>query len=377
MTDSPEILRRWRMVLGSYADPAMDEIGLSAADRRMDRALDYLYERELEQRGLRRDKAARKGSLDPTQLTALGWLSEVRALFPQSVLETVQSHAIDQLGLTELLSDPKVLEGLQPNRDLLKALITFKGRANPAMQEKIRAIARHVIDEIVARLTQKVEHALAGRPNRFRRSQQKSMQNFDWRATIRENLKNYDPQRRMIIADRLRFFGRSQRRLPWRIILCVDQSGSMLDSTLYAAVMASILTGLPSLEVKLIVFDTSVVDLSAEASDPVSVLMSVQLGGGTDICQAVRYCEQLVEQPTRTIMVLLSDFCEGGPISPLVSVIRRMNAARVTMLGLAALSDTATPEYDRATAERLAAAGMKIAALTPDRFADWLGEVIA
>ncbi|EGF91003.1 VWA domain containing CoxE-like family protein [Asticcacaulis biprosthecium C19] len=377
MTDNSEVLRRWRMVLGGYAQSAMDTVRLVGSDQRADRALDYLYAREMEQRGLRRGKGGRAGSLDPSQLTALGWLNEVRSLFPQSVLEVVQAHAIDTLGLTELLSDPKVLYSLEPNRDLLKSLVAFKGRANPQVQEKIREVARTVVDEIVRRLRPRVQQALAGRPNRFRRSQQKSMQNFDWRATIRDNLRNYDPERKRIIADRLRFFGRSRRRLPWRIILCVDQSGSMLDSTIYAAVMAAILTGLPSLDVRLVVFDTSVVDLSEEAADPVSVLMSVQLGGGTDIAGAVAYCEQLVEQPTRTILALVTDFCEGGPASRLIAAIRRLNAARVTMIGLAALSEDATPEYDRATAERVAAAGMKVAALTPDRFADWLGEVIA
>ena len=376
MTDDIEILRRWRMVLGGYAQPAFDGVQLGAGDARADRALDYLYAREMEARGLRRGKD-RTGSLDPSQLTALGWLAEVRALFPQSVFETIQAHAIDGLGMSELLSDPKVLDALEPNRDLLKAILSFKGRANPQVQDKIREIARHVIEEILARLRPRVLQALSGHVSRFRRSQRQSMQTFDWRATLRDNLKNYDPARGVIVADRLRFFARSERRMPWRIILCVDQSGSMLDSTLYAAVMAAILTGLPSLDVRLVVFDTSVVDLSSEAGDPVSVLMSIQLGGGTNIARAVTYCEQLVEQPTRTVFVLLSDFCEGGPVSPLIAAVRRLNAARVTLLGLAALGEGGAPEYDRSTAERLQAAGMAVAALTPDRFADWLGEVIA
>ena len=159
-------------------------------------------------------------------------------------------------------------------------------------------------------------------------------------------------------------------------MLCVDQSGSMAGSVIYAAVMAAILAGLPSLSLKLVVFDTSVVDLSAEAADPVSVLMSVQLGGGTDIAKAVTWCESRVTQPTRTIFVLVSDFCEGGPTAPLIAAVRRMSAARVTLLGLAALDDAAEPDYDRATAGRLADAGMEIAALTPDRFAAWIGGMI-
>lgn len=371
------VLRRWRLALGRYADPALGDTELDRGEQRADRALDYLYAREMERRGLRRGRAGQGGSLDPSQLTPLAWLGELRALFPQSVIETVQAHAIDTLGMTELLSDPELLDSLEPNRALLSSLLAFKGAANAAVQEKIREVARRVVEEVTQRLKPRVERALAGRPNRFRRSQHKSMQNFDWRATIRENLKHYDPVRRRIVAERLRFFGRSQRKLPWTIILCVDQSGSMLSSTIYTAVMAAILTGLPSLDVRLVVFDTAVVDLSSEAADPVAVLMAVQLGGGTDIAGAVAYCEGLVTQPTRTVFVLLSDFEEGGSVAKLLAAVRRMNAARVTQLGLAALTDDATPSYDRAMAERLAAAGMKIAALTPDHFADWLGEVIA
>lgn len=368
--------RRWRLALGRYSERELGNNGMSGADQRADRALDYLYAREMEKRGMRRGKRGGAGTLDPSQLTTLGWLGELRELFPQSVLETVQAHAIDQLGMTELLKDPDVLDQLEPNADLLKALITYKGTADEAAMAKIREVARKVVDEVMEKIRHQVMAALSGKTDRFRRSQLKSMRNFDWRGTIRENLKNYDPQREQIIAERLRFFGRTQRRLPWTIILCVDQSGSMLSSTIYAAVMAAILTGLPSVSLKLIVFDTSVVDLSSEAHDPVSVLMSVQLGGGTDIGGAVAHCETLITQPTRTIFVLLSDFMEGGSVSRLVATVRRMSAARVRLLGLAALDDDGSAVYDHATAQRLAGAGMEVAALTPDRFAEWLGRIM-
>ncbi|MBY0320899.1 MAG: VWA domain-containing protein [Reyranella sp.] len=373
------LLRRWRLALGRYAERSLPADGMSDAERRADRALDYLYAREMERRGLRRREEAmgRTGSLDATQLTPLGWLGELRDLFPQSVCETVQAHAIDNLGMRELLSDPAVLDALEPSKDLLKSLIAFKGAANPAMREKIREVTRKVVEDIVRRLRPRVDAALAGRPNRFRRSQLKSIQNFDWRATIRDNLRNWDAERGVIVADRLRFHGRSRRRLPWTIILCVDQSGSMLASTIYAAVMASILTTLPAVEVRLIVFDTSIVDLSSEAHDPVEVLMSVQLGGGTNIAAAMEYCETLITQPTRTVFALVSDFEEGGSVPHMLAATRRMASARVTLLGLGALSDDAAPVYDRRMAERLAACGMHVAALTPDRFAEWIGDVIA
>ena len=372
----PKHLRRWRLVLGRYAEDGLCSGGLGGKDRRMDRALDYLYGRELANRGLRAKPKGLFGSLDPTQLTPQRWLGEVRSLFPQSVYETIQSHALDRYRMNDLLRDPKALDSLEPNWDLLKSLISFKGQADPAVQQKIREVARKVVEEIVRRLQPQVSRALAGTPNRFRRSQFKAMQNFDWRATIRENLKHYDTERKIIIAERLRFYSRMRRQLPWTIILCVDQSGSMLDSVIYSAVMAAILAGLPSLKLHLVVFDTSVVDLTEQLDDPVDVLMSVQLGGGTDIGQAMSYCEQLVTQPSRTVCVLVSDFAEGAPLGRLLASVRRLAEARVRLLGLAALDYGAAPSYDRGVAQRLAVAGMQIAALTPDKFADWLSEVI-
>lgn len=374
----PERQRRWRLALGRYAERELGGDAMCRSDQRADRALDYLYAREMQKRGMRRGKnGGRTGSLDPSLLTTLGWLSELRDLFPQSVLETVQGHAVDQLGMTELLNDPKVLDQLEPNQSLLKSLIGFKDMADEAAQAKIREIARKVVEDVLQRLKPQVMAAMSGKTDRFRRSQLKSMRNFDWRGTIRENLKHYDTEQQRIIAERLRFFGRKERRLPWTIILCVDQSGSMLSSTIYAAVMAAILTGLPSVEVKLIVFDTSVVDLSSEAHDPVAVLMSVQLGGGTNIGGAVTYCETLVTQPTRTVFVLLSDFMEGGSVTQMLGAVRRMASARVKLVGLAALDDDGSAVFDHATAQRLAGVGMEVAALTPDRFAEWLGRVMA
>ncbi|HJZ31961.1 MAG TPA: VWA domain-containing protein [Hyphomicrobiaceae bacterium] len=369
-------LRRWRLVLGRYSDAGLRQPRLTELELRTDRALEYLYGRELDRRGIRSRSGARHGSLDASQLTALDWLGEVRELFPATVYETIQGHALDRYGMSELLRDPQLLAGLTPSEDLLRALMTLKDRADPAVHAKIREIARKVVDDIMRRLKSRVETALSGTRNRFASSPLKNIRNFDWRRTIRENLKHYDATRRVLVAERLRFHARSRRRFPWTIVLCVDQSGSMVSSVIYSAVMAAIIAGLPSLRLHLVVFDTAIVDLTDRAADPVEVLLSVQLGGGTDIGRAVNYCEQLIQQPTRTVFVLVSDFCEGGSPGRLVTAVRRLAEARVTLLGLAALDAEAVPDFDRGTAGRLADAGMKIAALTPERFADWLAEVI-
>ena len=364
--------RRWRLALGRYASNHLGALG--GRDGELDRTLDYLYSREYGGRGVKSRRGP--GSLDPTQMNAVKWLGKARSLFPESVFETLQQHALDRYGISDLLNDPKTLESLEPNQDLLKVLLGFHGRAQPEVKEKLRAVADKIIKEIVERLRSEVQRAFSGRRNRFRRSNIASAANFDWRATIRANLKNYDAETGRIIADRLFFNSRERRRLPWRIILCVDQSGSMTDSLIYAAVMATILAGLPGVSVRMVLFDTSVVDVSDRLTDPLETLLSVQLGGGTDIGRAMTYCEQFVEDPDRTVLALISDFAEGASPRTLYASVARLAEARVRMIGLSALDDAGMAYFDSTIAARLADLGMHIGSMTPDRFAQWLAEIL-
>ncbi|MES9940324.1 MAG: VWA domain-containing protein [Candidatus Thiodiazotropha sp. 6PLUC2] len=370
MTSKPQ--RRWRLALGRYARDNLEI--LEKSDQEIDRALDFLYSREYEKRGVKTGRGP--GSLDPTQMNAINWLGKARSLFPETVFETLQDHALDRYGLSDLLNDPQTLESLAPNQNLLKVLLGFQGRAQPAVKEKLREIADQVIREIVERLRSEIQRAFSGRKNRFRRSNIASAANFDWRTTIRANLKNYDPIRERIIADRIFFNARERRHLPWRIILCVDQSGSMTNSIIYSAVMAAILSGLPGVTVSMVLFDTSVVDVSDRLTDPLETLLSVQLGGGTNIGKAVAYCENLVEDADRTVLTLISDFGEGAYPRPLYASIARLAEQRVKLIGLAALDDGGEPVYDQMIAGRLADLGMHVGAMTPDRFAQWLAGVM-
>jgi Mg-chelatase subunit ChlD len=375
-SDDNQSLARWRLVLGRFAEKSLPAAGMSARGARLDRALDYLYAREYAGRGVRgRDK--REGSLDPSQLNIPQWLGEVRELFPRETVEIVQRHALERYGMTELIADPQVLEKLTPNMDLLKMVLTFRGLMKGEVLNAARRIVREVVEELKRKLESEVRRTLWGRLNRFRHSPLRVAQNFDWRQTIRRNLKHYDPERGRLVAQELRFFSRVERRLPWDVILCVDQSGSMAGSVIHSAVMAGILSGLPSLRVHLVAFDTSVVDLTGYVDDPVEVLMSVQLGGGTDIGQALAYCEGLVTNPHRTALILVSDFAEGASPTRLLATCGRLSGAGVRLLGLAALDEGANPSYDTHMAERLAARGMEIAALTPRRLAEWLAKAIS
>jgi Mg-chelatase subunit ChlD len=379
--NSKAAVARWRLVLGKYAQDKLSGGGLSAEQMRMEQALDYLYSREYRGRGVRGqdggdDEKGKGGSLDPSQISIPHWLSEVRNLFPKETVERIEKHALERYGMTELVTDEETLKKLEPSMGLLKILLSFRGQLKGKVLEEARRVIRKVVEELRRKLETDIRNKLTGRVNRFRHSNMKSAQNLDWRGTIRRNLKNYDVKRKQLIVDDVRFFSRVERHLPWTVILCVDQSGSMTDSVIYSAVMAGILTALPMIRIKLVVFDTSIVDLSDHADDPVEVLMSVQLGGGTDIGSAVRYCEKLIETPHRTVLVLVSDFEEGANPQNLLATIRRLAEAKVRLIGLAALDMEANPSYDRRMAEKLAGLGMDIAALTPNQLADWLAKVI-
>lgn len=373
---------RWRLVLGRYAGrhlrPEMDAVA-----QRRERALDYLYGREYGGRGVRgRDsseaaRGPRRGSLDPSQLSVPRWLAEVRELFPRETLETIEKHALERYGLDDLLCDKETLERLEPNQDLLRALLSFKGQMNGEVLDAARRLIRKIVEELREKLAREVRTALAGRLDRFRRSPLHVAQNFDWRGTLRANLKNYQPDRQQLVLERALFFARTRRHLPWRIILVVDQSGSMVDSVIHSAVLAGILSGLPAIDVKLVVFDTSVVDLSSQVDDPVEVLMSVQLGGGTDIGQALAHAERLVELPQRTVLALITDFCEGAPPKRMLQVTKRLHDAGVTLLGLTALDAAAEPVFDQGLAARMTALGMDVTAATPQQFARWLAQRMA
>src|SRR5947209_5213011 len=203
MSDSELALARWRLVLGRFADPQIP-IGGSGYGR-MDRVLEYLYGREYAKRGVRKggsgshsgsddgDDYGREGGSGPSVLYLPDWLREVRELFPRDTIEIVERHALERYGMTELVTDPEVLRKLEPNYELLKNVLTFKGMMHGEVLEVARSIIRRVIEELRRRLAQDVRRVLWGKLSRRHRSNLKVAKNLDVRRTIRDNLRHYDP----------------------------------------------------------------------------------------------------------------------------------------------------------------------------------------
>lgn len=371
-TESSAVVR-WRLILGRDAigedgNPIGGE--MNAEMQAVDQVLEYLFDREHE-----RDTGTwrpREGSGGDSTLTVPTWLGKVRTLFPKSTAEQLTHLALDRYGLTELLADEKFLETVTPNLDLLRALISAKDIVPPRLRSLVRRYVQQVVGELLKRMTLETKRHFSGAIDTSRPSSVQVARNFDPHRTIRKNLKNFEPQHNRLRIEKAYFHSRIHRQNPWEIILLVDQSGSMLDAMIHSAILASIFKSLPNLRTHLVVFDTSVVDLSEEVSDPVEILMRLQLGGGTDIAQAMRYGEQLIRNPRRSLIVLITDFFEGGSEEALYQSAARLTEAGVTLLGLAALDDRAEPAYHKVVARRLSKLGMDIAAMTPDRLAEWV-----
>jgi Mg-chelatase subunit ChlD len=362
-------LERWRLVLGA---PASGMTGLGGEAAAMDAALSWLYGRdpELAERGVR------GGGSEDSRVTPVDWLDDVHRLFPQETVERLERDAVERYDIHEIVTDPDVLARVEPNPALLRAVLRTKHLMNPEVLALARRIVAEVVRELMARLTTEVRRGLTGtrlrRPSNFRQAR-----DFDFRGTVRANLAHYQPGERRLLIERPRFTSRGRRHTqPWQLVLLVDQSGSMVDSVIHSAVTAACLWGVPGLRTHLVAFDTNVVDLTSDVTDPVELLMRVQLGGGTDIARAVRYGADLIDAPRRAIVAIVSDFYEGGDEHALVRTVRGLAEQGTHVLCLAALDDAASPDYDRVLGQRLADVGAHVGAMTPGHLAEFVAERI-
>jgi uncharacterized protein with von Willebrand factor type A (vWA) domain len=370
---SQERLRRWRLILGGGAADGIctqgncsgegDEFHLGSSDQAIDKALSALYDGD------------RQGGLDASSPKVARWLGDIRTYFPTSIVKVMQQDALERLNLRQMLLEPEMLEAVEPDMHLVSNLLSLSNVMPGKTKETARIVVRRVVEDLLRKLENPTRQAVLGSLNRATRNRRPRHHEIDWHRTIRANLKHYQPDYRTIIPELRIGYGRKRSSLR-DIILCVDQSGSMATSVVYAGIFSAVLASLPAVQTRLVVFDTAVVDLTDLLQDPVEVLFGTQLGGGTDINQALAYCQGLVRQSQDTILVLISDLYEGGNQGEMRKRINSLVASGVQFITLLALNDDGAPCYDHDNTHFMASLGIPAFACTPDRFPDLMAAAI-
>ncbi len=361
-----ERLRRWRLVLGGESAESTG-VALAGDDLAMDEALGQLYGDA--------DKSGRVG-MGKSAPKVARWLGDIRKFFPAPVVQLLQKDALDRLDLRQMLKQPELLRAVQPDVHLVANLLSLRSVLPSEARETARQVVRTVVEQLERRLAEPTRQAVTGSLDRATRNRRPKHNEIDWNRTIRANLKHYQAEYRTIIPETRIGYGRRRRALR-EIVLCVDQSGSMATSVVYAGIFGAVLASLPALNTHVVVYDTAVVDLTAELHDPVDLLFGTQLGGGNDTPRALTYCSGLIRRPEETILILISDLYEGAGSEAMLKLLGGFVASGVQVIGLLALSDDGAPSYDHANAQRMADLAIPVFACTPDLFPDLMAAAIA
>ncbi|GCD93932.1 vWA domain-containing protein [Embleya hyalina] len=361
--------QRWKLILGRQSDR------LPPTASGMARALDELYgtgHGEGSRSDLGDAPGAGRGAPYPG---VREWSEDLIALFGPAVREEVLAAAASA-GRTDVLThlDPAAA---RPSVDLLKTVLTHAGGLPESKLALLRPLIARIVAELARELATRLRPALTGittpRPTR------RPGGALDLPRTLRANLTT---ARRaadgsvLVVPEKPIFRTRASRSNDWRLILVVDVSGSMEASTIWSALTASIMAGVPSLSTHFLTFSTEVIDLTGHVHDPLGLLLEVKVGGGTHIAAGLRAARDLVTVPSRTLIAVVSDFEEGYPIGGLLAEVRALASSGCHILGCASLDDAGRPRYSTAVAGRLVAAGMPVAALSPTELARWVGEKV-
>ncbi|MEU6953305.1 DUF5682 family protein [Streptomyces sp. NPDC045714] len=365
---------RWRLVLGRRADQ------LPSGAARLATALDELYgagHGEGSRGGLPGHGAfGPRGGREPSFPGVREWSEELAALFGPGVREEVLAAAA-VTGRQDVLAelDPAAAT---PSVELLRSILRYAGGLPEARLAALRPLVRHLVDELTRQLATRLRPALTG--TMLARPTRRPGGRLDLPRTLRANLAT---ARRtaggtvQVIPEKPVFRSRARRSADWRLILVTDVSGSMESSTIWSALTASVLAGVPTLSTHFLAFSTEVVDLTGHVHDPLSLLLEVSVGGGTHIAAGLRHARGLIEVPSRTLVVVISDFEEGAPLAGLLAEVRALVTTGCHVLGCASLDDAGRPRYSTGVAGQLVAAGMPVAALSPLELARWIGEKTA
>lgn len=371
-------LKRWRLLLGKDSEEAFNNciddgynIKLDDEELLMAEALDAIYDKSNHE--LENGKSAGRGYSAPK---ISRWLGDIRKVFNKDIVKVIQNDAIERKGMKELLLEPEVLSEMTPDINLACTLLTLKNQVPERSKESVRNYIEAIVDDINKRINNDVQKAVTAAVNKKNHVRRGTASSLDFNYTIRRNLKNYNKDLKTIIPENLYFFDHKNKSNGWNIILDIDQSGSMGESILYSTVVGCILAKMSSISTRVVAFDTNIVDLTEKYDDPVDMLFGIQLGGGTDIYKSVRYCEQYIEDPKKTILFLVSDLEEWGNHGALINKMRYLKESGVTVICLLAISDDGEPYYNKDLANKFAGFGIPSFACSPNLLPELLEKTL-
>lgn len=367
-------LNRWRLILGSFSNLEIDN-----EYSEIDETLNFLYDREYTQNsGYSLDNFNNSNSSkEKSALTVPKWISKVKKLFPKETVEIMQKQALEKYKLTEILTDENILKEIEPNIELLKNILTFKDMMSQNVKKLAYDIVKKTLEEIKNKMEVEIKKVFYGKKLPNSNTTNKIFKNLDIKKTIRYNLKNYDIKNKTIFTDKLFFNQNIKKYNPYNIIILIDESGSMLDSVIYSSIMASIFANLPYLSIKLVIFDISVVDLSEHIKEPIDILFKVQLGGGTNIAQALEYAKKITFAPDKTIVLLISDLFDSNDYKLMYKNANDIIESGSKLIVLTALDYNANSIYDKEAARYFSKIGAKVGELTPSKLSKWISDIIS
>jgi hypothetical protein len=255
-----------------------------------------------------------------------------------AVLASLEGDLVRRMHLREVLADPALASQLTPSMSLLEQLLRDKANLSGVALANAKALIRRYVDEVAQVLRTQVQQASVGTADRSV-PPRRVFRNLDLERTIWKNLTNWDRQDQQLYVDRLYWRHTARRTTPARLIVVVDQSGSMVDSMVNCTILASIFAGLPRVDVHLIAYDTRALDLTPWVHDPFEVLLRTELGGGTDGSVAMALARPKVADPRNTVMVWISDFDDGRP-QPLFDGIEAVHRSGVRFIPVGSVTSS-------------------------------------
>src|SRR3982751_4685400 len=153
MINNEQHIRKWRLILGGQQNDGTG-VSLNERDVQMDKTLEALYD------------SNRQGGLGASSPNVARWLGDIRAFFPNTVVQVMQQDALKRLNLTQMLFEKEMLENVEADVHLVATLMTLSKVIPDKTKDTARQVVRKVVDELMRKLLQPTQQAIAGSLNR-------------------------------------------------------------------------------------------------------------------------------------------------------------------------------------------------------------------